>query len=180
MLRKLFVAAIMSVLVVVGQINLCGAMPYREMFLGGFTVGSSYPEMVRAYGQPVRDKSHAEDNYSCHYGNSVEIGYNGTSNKIQHITVTANNGWKTPSGLAVGMNISDALDMYGEPDYKEIGANKTAYCHFHRDRKNYLDYGFVILFNNKSGKILELSLLGGSRMADFEQIYKNHLEYMVK
>ena len=179
MLTKFFVAAVMSVLVVVGQISFCNAMSYGEMYLGGFTVGSPYSEMKRTYGEPVQDEGHAENNYTARYGDSVQIGYNKVRGKIQLITVKADNGWKTPSGLAVGMNISDALDICGNADYTSAGANKTAYCYFHR-RGGRIDFGFIILFNNKSGKILELSLDGGSDMAGFDEIYPYMLERMVK
>lgn len=178
---KFFVAAIMSVLVVVGQISFCSAMSYGEMYLGGFTVGSPYSEMKRTYGEPVQDEGHAEDNHSCHYGNSVHIGYSNLRNVIQSITVTANNGWKTPSGLAVGDNISKALDICGNADYTKSGAYKTVYCYVHRNG-NKPDYGFFILFNKKSGKILELSLIGGNSMMSFDEMIlgERMLERMVE
>ena len=179
MLKKFFIAAVMSVFVLVGgQVN---AMPYSEMFLGGFTVGSSYSAMKRVYGEPVQNEGHSEANYSSHYGDTVKINFNNIVNRIQGIRVTANNGWKTPSGLAVGDNISKALDICGEPDYKKVGKYKTAYCYFHNMGGKYLDeYGFFILFNNESGKILRLELDGGNTMSGFEQDYQYYMKRMVE
>ena len=177
MLKKFFIAAMLTILLAAE--NFCAAMPYSEMYLGGFTVGSSYSAMVRMYGQPTQDEHVIEDICNARYGNTVEISYSNYSKKIQSIEVTANNGWKTPSGLAVGMNISRALDMYGEPDYKTSSSVKTAYCYFHRDR-NYLDYGFFILFNKESGKILQLGVYGGSSMSNFDEIYQGIMTQMVK
>ena len=176
--KKFFVAAMM---IFFAAENFCAAMPASEMFLGGLTVNSSYQEMVRIYGEPTSQKIGIEYMFFYGYGDSVGIDYYSHTNEIQAITVTANNGWKTPSGLAVGDNISKALDICGEPDYKEIGKYKTAYCYFHRSNKGYLDSGFIILFNNSSGKILMLELLGSvSRMANFEEIYQYNMENMVK
>ena len=189
MLKKFFVAAMMSVLVVVGQVNLCDAMPYSEMYLGGLTAGSSYADMVSMYGEPVQDRSHASGGqgyWDCWYGNSVKI-HHYLLKRIDFIKVTENNGWKTPSGLAVSDNISKALDICGEPDYKKVGAYKTAYCYVHTVRSKYSDEaypdrGFFILFNNNSGKILELSVYGQvGRFSVFNQDFiMDNMEKMVQ
>ena len=189
MLKKFFIATIMSVLVVVGQVNLCDAMPRSEMYLGRFTIGfsrdktfvadESFSAMVRVYGQPTRNEHALEVTYVAHYGNTVEVSYSNYSDKIQSIEVTANNGWKTPSGLAVGMNISRALDMYGEPDYKKSGKFKTAYCYFQKTRHG-TDMGFIILFNKDSGKILQLGVYGGSDMAGFDEAYDGIIRQMIQ
>ena len=108
MYKKFFVALTFVLIAFIGiRFTICNAaMPYSEMYLGSLTVGSPFEEMRRIYGEPVYDEGHAEDNYGCHYGNSVNIGYNSYTKKLQSIRVTGNNGWKTPSGLAVGDNIS--------------------------------------------------------------------------
>ena len=168
MLKKIFIAAV--IFLVAGQFGICNAaMPRNQMFLGGFTFGSRYSEMIKMYGEPIQVSDHVEDNYTCRYGDSVAIGYNKFSNKIQSITVTANNGWTTPEGLAVGMNISRATELYGAPEYKRIGKIKTAYCYFHGNR----EFGFIIVFDNKSEKILALSVHGGNTMVSFAESYKN-------
>ena len=180
-LRKFFIVVVISLMVIVGQANFCNAsMPYSEMYLGGFTVGSSYSAMKKMYGEPVTDKDHAEDNYTCNYGDSVNVGYNRYTDEIQHIKISANNGWKTPAGLAVGMNISDALNMYGNPDYKKVGSSKSAYCYFYINQQGTIKHGFIILFDKDSGKILQLVLIGGNSMATFEDIYQSLIDRMIK
>ena len=190
MFKKIFIAAIVSLLFIVG--NQVNAMPASEMYLGGFTASyrggndiaaASYSEMVKVYGQPVQDEGHAEDNYTCRYGNSVRIGYSGYNNEISLITVTADNGWKTPSGLTVGMNISRATELYGTPDYTKVGATKTAYCYFgevsYHNGQAYPKFGFIILFNNSSGKILQLEVAGGNSMSGFDDYYEYGMKRMV-
>ena len=160
-------------------------MPYSEMYLGGLTVGSTVDEMKRIYGEPTSHKVGIEHLGSYAYGNNVGIGYfDYQKARITDITVSANNGWKTPSGLAVGDNISKALDLYGNPDYTRSGSFKTAYCYFHKtyyQQKESKDFGFIILFNKDSGKILELALLGDAgRSASFDEIYQSNLKRLVE
>ena len=184
MYKKFFMAFIF-VIMLATQINFCQAMPYSEMYLGGLTVGSTVDEMKRIYGEPSSTKWEIENLSSCEYGNNVRIGY--VSHKkvrITNITVSANNGWKTPSGLAVGDNISKALDLCGNPDYTQSGNFKTAYCYFHKSYNQQMeskDFGFIILFNKDSGKILELALLGDAgRSASFDEIYQSNLKRLVE
>ncbi|MBR4152902.1 MAG: hypothetical protein IKT98_08075 [Selenomonadaceae bacterium] len=187
MLKKFFIVVILSVFALVGnRFSLCSAaMPYSEMYLGGFTVGSSYSEMTKMYGAPTSQDLGIEHNACCIYGNSVVINYNNFDNKIQGINVKANNGWSTPAGLTVGMNISDALDMYGEPAFKKSSSIKTVYCYFHKPnmgRSTPPDFGFFIVFNKDSGKILQLSVIGDNTMISFKEtecfdsIVRNMLE----
>lgn len=183
MWKKIFLS--IAAILIATQFNFANAMSYSEMYLGGFTVGSSFDEMKRIYGEPIYDEGYAENNHGCHYGNSVDIGYNNYSKKIQRIEINSNNGWKTPSGLKVGDNISKALDLCGNPDYTKSGNFKTAYCYFHKSysqslKKEIIDFGFVILFNKDSGKILELALWGGNTMASFEDYYQNNIKRLVE
>ena len=125
MLKKIFIGMVFF-LVAATQFNFANAMAYSEMYLGSLTIGSTVDEMKRIYGEPSSNKWEIENLHSCTYGNSVNIGYNSTSKKLHDINVRANNGWKTPSGLAVGDNISKALDLCGNPDYVQSGNFKTA------------------------------------------------------
>lgn len=177
MLKKIFIAALSVFALVAGQFNFCNAaMSQSQMFLGGITVGTSYSEMIKIYGAPIQVADHIEDNYACRYGNSVAVGYNKFANKIQSVVVSANNGWKNPDGLAVGMKISAAQDLYGTPDYTKSGAKKTAHCYFGDNRR----LGFVIVFDNESEKILELGLYGGNTMVTFEESYQSIMERMTE
>lgn len=185
MLKKFFVAMFLTVFAFVGN-SICSAkMPKSAMYLGGFTVGSSYFDMVRMYGEPIKTGG-AENNISAKYGSGVLIGYNNYNNKIQSITVTENNGWKTPRGLAVGSNISDVFDLYGNADYTESGSFKVAYCYFgemrySNSRQGYFpDFGFIILVNKNSGKILQMEVDGGGTMASFDETYQSYMKNLVK
>ena len=186
MYKKFFIAVTFLVTTLAMQINFCQAMPYSEMYLGGLTIGSSIDEMRRIYGEPTSHKWVIEVHNSYQYGNTVTIDYNGSNKKIGFITISADNGWKTPRGLAVGDNISKALDMYGNPDYTQSGNFKTAYCYFHESyntysKMNVKDFGFVILFNKESGKILQLALWGDpSRMAGFDEYYQDSMKRLVE
>ena len=180
-----FFMAFIFVIMLATQINFCQAMPYSEMYLGGLTVGSTVDEMKRIYGEPTSHKVGIEHLGSYAYGNNVGIGYFYFQKaRITDITVSANNGWKTPSGLAVGDNISKALDLYGNPDYTQSGNFKTAYCYFHKSYNQQMeskDFGFIILFNKDSGKILELGLWGdGDRSSDFEKEYQYILKRLIE
>ena len=111
MSRKIFVALIFILAAFVGgnlvTKNICSAsMPYSEMSLGGITYESTYSDLIRTYGRPTYQNPGVEHEAECHYGNDVKIFYNSFQNKINTVIVTANNGWATPRGLTVGMNIS--------------------------------------------------------------------------
>lgn len=185
MLKKFFVAMFLTVFALVSN-NICNAkMPRSEMYLGGFTVGSSYFDMVKVYGEPIKTGG-AENNISAKYGSGVVIGYNNYNNKIQSITVTENNGWKTPRGFSVSSNISDVLDLYGNADYTESGSFKVAYCYFgemkySKHYQRYIpDFGFIFLVNKNSGKILQMGVYGGGTMTSFDETYQSYMKYMVK
>ena len=181
MLKKIFIAMFLTVFAFVSN-NICSAkMPRSEMYLGGIGFGSTYNEMVRIYGEPT-DTHYGIEYMSTHkYGNSVEIEYFSYSDRICSIVVNENNGWKTPSGLAVGQNISKILDLYGNADYTESGTAKTAYCYFGEVSGGTPDFGFVFVFNKNSGKILQMGVYSSmGRSASFYEYYQGMMERLVK
>lgn len=174
MLKKIFVTALLMVMTFILSSNICNAIPEREMYLGGLTcfdpfVARFNTSKVRSiYGEPTSIEKNALS-YSLdsdsnveyadiwRYGNSVEIlffeGY------IVAIKVSANNGWKTPSGLAVGMKLEDAEKMYGKlvlPNSKIFGNKGVGY--YHGDIIP--DQIFGIVFDKTSHKILKLCICG--------------------
>lgn len=187
MLKKFFVAMFLTVFALVSN-NICSAkMPRSEMYLGGLTEGSKYNEMVRIYGEPTEINPGYEYISTYKYGNSVEIVHYSYRDSMCSIKVTDNNGWKTPSGLAVGQNISKVLDLYGNADYTESGTAKTAYCYFgemyysNDFKRNVPGLGFIIVFNKNSGKILEMGVYGSmGRSSGFSEYYRGMIEDMVK
>lgn len=192
-MKKIFLAVMLSVFALVSS-NICSAkMPVSEMYLSGLTFGTSYNEIVRIYGKPTTSEYHGETgptnnpnaNYAVYkYGYSVIINCSNHGKKTYRIAVTENNGWKTPSGIAVGSNISDVLDLYGNPDYIQTGSFKTAYCYFgDMYSTNKPEFGFIILFNKNSGKILQMEINSGTpgMIAFWEGNYcKNVMEVMVE
>ena len=185
MYKKFFMAFIF-VIMLATQINFCQAMPYSEMYLGGLTVGSTVDEMKRIYGEPTSHKVGIEHLGSYAYGNNVGIGYfDYQKARITDITVSANNGWKTPSGLAVGDNISKALDLYDKPDDTKSNDFKTAYCYFHHNyddsqKKEVIDSGFLIIFDKDSEEILEMKICGDTPLGKFAEFYKDMMIQMIE
>ncbi len=171
MFKKFFIAAMFSVVVI--QLSVCGAnMPRNEMYLGGLTVGSTLDEMTGIYGNYDSYNPGVEGLALYEYGDSVAIGYNSFSKKIISILVNANNGWTTPAGLAVGMNISDSVDLYGAPDYSETGDYKAAHCYFfYDDSGNVRKLAFIILFDKNSGEILEMRCFGNNPMQSVDEYF---------
>ena len=194
-MKKIFLAIMLSVFALVGN-SICSAkMPISEMYLGGITLGTSYNEIVRIYGKPTTaeystEAAPTDDSNApfAHYKYCSSVDIYVIGKKIRGITVTENNGWKTPSGIAVDSNISDVLDLYGNPDYTESGNFKTAYCYFgemyyDKDTKsNSPEFGFIILFNKNSGKILQMEINKGDWGIGFgeSEHYKDIMQGMVK
>ena len=175
---KTFMAVILSAFVIFGN-NFCSAeMARNEMYLGGLTFGSSTAQMLRMYKAPDKTEGGVEQLYDCNYGNSVKISYNAYNNKIFKITVLADNGWKTPKGLAVGMPISQAIEFYGNADFEKYGAEKAVYAYFHSNGKEN-DFGFVILVDNYTDKILAMEITGNNPMVLFDDFFENKINYML-
>ena len=174
MLKKIFVTALLMALSFIGsQIfssNVCRAIPLKEMCLGGLSFlregGPNDPNSVRKmYGEPTsidRNVQIGENSRGdiWRYGDSVEIvfhSWNDTEQEkhIVSITVTKNNGWKTPSGLAVGMKIDDAVKLYGKPFSNESFVAKGVDVYLYGGDMNPDSY-FWIVCDKISHKILKL------------------------
>ena len=179
-MRKIFIAALLMVASFIGSqilsANVCSAIPDREICLGGVGTWGSYPvdnlagtgSAVRdIYGEPTRIERNVwrydDDTYGdiWRYGDSVEIYFVKMSfsaeEEIAAVKVTADNGWKTPSGLAVGMSIEDALRMYEDinPDHVKIFGDK---CVIFTGGYMVPDNVFGIVFDRNSHKILKLCI----------------------
>lgn len=177
-MKKIFTAIILSAFLIVGN-NFCSAaMPRNEMYLGGLTYGSSTAQMLRMYKSPNKTEGGIEYMYDCTYGKSVKISYDAYNNKIFKITVLDNNGWKTPKGLAVGMSVSQAIELYGNADFEKYGAEKAAYVYFHNNGKQN-DFGFVILADIYTDKILAMEITGDNTMATFDDFFEGKINYML-
>lgn len=181
-IRKLAVS--MAYAVIVGTMaftsNCSATISSNQLALGGITCGSmrnpvSISAATRIYGEPTR-KSGMESFGTYDYGGTAFVGF--SEGIISDVTVTANNGWKTPAGLRVGMTANDAIRIYGDPDKSETRGNKRVYIYF----VDYLRKGeghLGICFDNNTKKITKLNIMR-SIMADFNQYYSGWLDSMFK
>ena len=178
MLKKFFAAIILGACITAlnsfVMVDTCSAeIAKSELSLGGVTGWSRRDDVRRMYGKPDW-KNEWESEWR--YGNSVSVGFQ--EGVVSSVTSTANNGWATPAGLTVGMNISTALNLYGDPDRSKTKDNKTLYIYF----VNYLDGGeghLGILFDKNSKKISKLNIFK-SHMADFREYYSGWETNMFK
>lgn len=148
--------------------NSCSArtLSVSEMYVGGVTFFSDYKKI---YGRPTRVDNPDSGFRTEYYGDSVEISYG--EGIVSSITVTANNGWATPAGIRVGSNIDSAVKAYGNP-FAHKYKNQTAVYAWKgriigwggRESEAYL----VVTFNKNGGRISEICLWSGARMADFD------------
>ena len=85
----------------------------NDVELGGVRLGMSYDEVIKLKGKPSKEeKSNVQlVKNVIFYGDNVEIGF--AKDKVRYVTVSANNDWKTPAGLHVGMTLDDVEKMYG-------------------------------------------------------------------
>lgn len=155
MLKKIF-ATLIVLLSIIGvqnfSYNVCNAeFPESEYSLGGIGLIRSngiwwWASVVeKIYGPPTTE-SGPFGNGTWIYGDSVKIGF--YEGKVCSIEVTANNGWKTPSGLGVGMKIDDAKRRYGEPSYIKTNGNKILHVYG----------GLFVVANRNDGKITYLGM----------------------
>lgn len=109
-MKKFFALTIFLVLSVV---NVCSALSSEEFDLGGVQLNMPYDNVIAMYGQPTSIPGGYAQLVSnvIKYGNNVEIGFLGK--KVRYVVTTANNGWKTPSGICVGMPIDKVIHIYG-------------------------------------------------------------------
>ncbi len=139
----------------------------EEIALGGIPAGVSFEYMKSVYGEPEGNTEKGSE-YQYRYGDSVFLFVLG--NKVMSIKTTANNGFATPAGIAVGMNISAAEKAYGKADYsaknhKNPNASEMMYrfshivgAHYSRGRLiKDVDYSLIIITDSKTGTIKSIT-----------------------
>ncbi len=183
MLKKFFVAGLVTLTAFINSpFNVCNAdIPRSEISLGSIGLffynnvhyRGNYVEKI--YGKPTRGNLEDTSFATWYYGDSVEIKFE--EGLVSYVYVKANNGWKTPSGLAVGMKLDDAVRMYGHPDYIKSNANKILYVYFGNPRM--FGVNLSVLANRNDGKILSLTVRGDS-MGDFEHWFPSFVERILK
>lgn len=113
-MKKIFIMTVVFILTVA---EVCFAIGKNDFNLGGVYPNMSYDTVIKMYGQPTSIPGGYTQLVSnvIMYGDNVEIGFSGK--KVRYIVTTANNGWKTPSGIHVGMSINEVIQICGN-DYK--------------------------------------------------------------
>ncbi len=100
------------------------AVQPEDVSLGGICPNMTYEEITDVYGAPSREEQGNSQlvHKIIFYGDDVEIGF--CNKKVLYVTVTADNGWRTPQGLYAGMNLHDAISICGQ-DYKSFTERQT-------------------------------------------------------
>lgn len=130
-------------------------IPKAEAALGGIQIGATVDYVRSIYGEPTKER--VLDGHWCGY--TLEWTYGETftiefaNGKVENITVTADNGIKTPAGFAVGQNISGPLAYYGEDTMEyPVKRHQTSY-NFYASIGNGLNF-----MTDKKGKITKIIL----------------------
>ena len=97
--------------------EVCFAIGKDDFSLGGVQLNTPYDEVIKMYGQPTSTPGGYSQMVSnvIMYGDNVEIGFLGK--KVRYVVTTADNAWRTPAGVYVGMSIDEIIRIYGD-DYK--------------------------------------------------------------
>ena len=121
--RLAFGVLLALVLLAAGTGRSLAAVQSGDVSLGGVSPGMTYGEITACYGTPTKELR--GDTQLVHkvifYGDGVEIGFCGE--KVLYVTVTADNGWRTPQGLHAGMKLEEAINVCGQ-DYKRFDPDK--------------------------------------------------------
>lgn len=110
MVKRIMLATICCLIMLAG--TALASVPASELSIGGIGVGASGSYVRSVYGNPDNIRSYSWGEI-WKYG-SFEIVLE--NNTVLSLKSTSNNGLGTPAGLAVGMKVSTAYDLYGKPD----------------------------------------------------------------
>ena len=157
-MKKIF-PFVTYLLLVFSSMCLAQSLPDYEFSLGGISVkGTATIDYVKSiYGEPSLI---SKDNYSAtyRYGSTVTIKTHTFDNeRVFYIETTDNNGFATPSGLAVGMKKKDMLNLYGSPrSISKDGFNRE--CFIYGDKYASGGAGMYISIN-KENTIVAIKLI---------------------
>lgn len=115
-MKKIAVSLLLGAALMTGS-AVCGAegldwMGPQDISLGTIEPGMSLDYVREVYGPMKRMKSRHID-YVLGYGDSVKIVPTADGTSVKSIIVKANNGWATPAGVTVGMDVSILHKLYG-------------------------------------------------------------------
>lgn len=138
--------------------GVCGAegldwLTAQDVSLGGVQPHMSLDYVQSVYGEMGQAKAHYVDHVFA-YGDSVKIVPTADGTSVKSIIVKANNGWATPAGVTVGMDVSILKKLYGEGT-----ANPVKHKAHHMPGYTYYtywpsaDHSIYLTFAAKDGKI---------------------------
>jgi hypothetical protein len=141
--------------------------------LGGIKLNDTNSQVINLYGEPagkfrsdkpIKDPFFIEPYFlwEYHYGETVKLQFiQPISEKKLYATKvesTANNGWKTPSGLTVGMKTEEIKKRMGDNCLQETKDKSTVY--------SYHDGAFYLAFYDKNGIISKIELYSAEARHD--------------
>ena len=88
-------------------------MTGADVSVGWVQPGMSMDEVRTIYG-PMKETSTHYDKSALGYGDSVKIIPTKDGSAVKSVLVEGNNGWATPAGITVGMDISEVTRIYGD------------------------------------------------------------------
>lgn len=109
-MKKIFLAVIFLLI-----FSVCSAA--KEFSLGKVELDMPYDKVIEICGQPTSIPGGYAQLVSnvIMYDDAVEIGFLGKN--VRYIVTTIDNGWTTPAGVRVGMNLAEVVEIYGD-DYE--------------------------------------------------------------
>ena len=127
----------------------------KYYFIGGITIGASLKEVHAAFGQPKKSEAapfpaFCKDRLAEDYGGVKAVFCNG---RLLHLSCFAK-GFKTPSGIEVGMGQAEVLKKQGNTIVRESDGGQVI-----RYRAASPDKFLIIHFKN--GRVVEIELWFG-------------------
>lgn len=160
-MKKIFllltlILVVLASTLTVAAYNQRGTLPKSEMSLGGVELDGDH---IGIYGKPTWGEAYGSGKGG--YGNSVTLEF--AEGHTLSILVTANNGWKTPSGIGVGTSVNELVEKYGEPYLSKTYNNKTVYCYCSGSNAYSVGDRFLhFLFDKNTKKITKIRLSGNT------------------
>ena len=138
--------------------SVCGAegvdwLGTDDISLGGVQPHMSLEYVESVYGPMSQAKAHYVDHVFA-YGDTVKIVPTTDGTSVKSVIVKGNNGWATPAGVTVGMDVSILKKIYGDGT-----ANPVMHKSHHMPGYTYYtywpsaDHSTYLTFAAKNGKI---------------------------
>ena len=133
MMKKILLSTICCMIMFIGTVMVCSAQIAPErVALGGIQVGATMGYVKSIYGEPSWSESSFDRMFgqtltTHHYGETLSIVYT-ENGRVNDIRSTGNNGFATPDGVRVGMNVGALQKVYGQSDDVVNSSNTRFYA----------------------------------------------------